>query len=285
MIAKTQPGPRLSPGIVLRSLLQQLAAWGSRSRLPSPLPLHPVQRQIYTPSSWPTPLSADWYRPICPEPSPYIVVLIHGGGWKSGCPDGVEMTGLASMLAAQGINVIAPQYRLAPQWLHPSPLDDLHMLLDRLPELCAIRGLNIRSISLWGYSAGAHLASMLALQRPVAEISAVVAGGLPADLSLWPHSPIVANYLGVSAAQHPEQARNASPLYHIHPKAPPFFLYHGASDTLVEPTQALLMANELHRNGVATVCRMIPGYGHVACALHPASILADAINFLRNHFV
>ncbi len=280
MIAEFLQLYRPSLGTLLRPVLQYTSAWGVQDS--SLFAVKSVTRQVYSPIHWPVSLTADWYHPHNSELSSTVVVLIHGGSWRSGRPDGIEMTGLASFLASHGLTVIAPKYRLAPTWLHPNPLEDLHMLLDRLPGLCKTQGLTIQHISLWGYSAGAHLAAMLGLQRSAAEIKAVVTGGLPADLSLWPRSPIVASYLGVSAAQDPGRARQASPLYNIDTSAPPFFLYHGTADTLVEPTQSLLMVNQLSHQGVHAICRMIPGYGHIGCALHPGPILRDALDFLRH---
>ena len=67
-------------------------------------------------------------------------------------------------------------------------------------------GLDTRAIGVWGYSAGAHLASLMSMQPQALPVAAVVAGGTPADLRLWPDSPMVLGLLGLLGFARRRQA-------------------------------------------------------------------------------
>ena len=90
------------------------------------------------------------------------LLWLHGGGYVFGAPE--THLNLAHALAAQGLRVVLPRYRLAPE--HPWPA----MLHDALAAIDALDG----PVALGGDSAGGHLALNAALARP-GRASALVA--------------------------------------------------------------------------------------------------------------
>ena len=66
-------------------------------------------------------LTLDYYPAQSARDAPWVLV-IHGGGWESG--DFSQLAELNSVLAGWGIAVFAINYRLAPQYKWPAPLDD-----------------------------------------------------------------------------------------------------------------------------------------------------------------
>ena len=65
-----------------------------------------------------------------------------------------------------------------------------------------------------------------------------LADGTPADLRKFTGGTLIPQLLGGTINEIPAQFALASPVTHIHPDAPPFFIYHGSRDRLVPLDQA-----------------------------------------------
>ena len=64
-------------------------------------------------------------------PAPAIV-CIHGGGWVSG--DRSDMHEVAQYFAEKGFAAFCPQYRLAPLYSYPAPIEDIESFIKYLRE-------------------------------------------------------------------------------------------------------------------------------------------------------
>ncbi|MCC2638675.1 MAG: alpha/beta hydrolase [Moraxellaceae bacterium] len=240
-----------------------------------------VEDLRYTPPGWPAQLSGDLYLPERGGLLP-VVLVVHGGSWKGGDRTSFDATRIAKHLATQGYAAFSVDYRLAPETLYPAPLDDLQQALAWLRANAAAYRLDPESVSAWGYSAGAHLVAMLGTKgNDMARLRAVVAGGTPADLAAWPDSSAVKTFLGKSAREDREMAAAASPINHISATAAPFFLYHGATDKLVEPDQARRFAEALAARGVPVEVHYLRHFGHLLTALFPGKAMAGGVTFLN----
>jgi acetyl esterase/lipase len=243
--------------------------------------------QTYTPPHWPQPLQALVYRPSLPQPLPAVLV-VHGGSWSARSP--ADMDRICRFLAARGFVVVNVAYRLAPQFLYPAPLRDLQQALDWMVANADPLGIDPSRIGAFGYSAGAHLVALLALleaapaarNRPARghALRAVVAGGIPADLTKWPQSPIVKRFLGVSFRSDPQLWVEASPVAHVSGAAPPFLLYHGGLDRLVEADQSRHLQRRLAAAGVRAELHEWPYHGHLSMFLLSRSALRHSAAFL-----
>lgn len=227
-------------------------------------------------------LTLDAYVPKGAGPFPGVIV-IHGGGWSARRPG--DMTHIARALARRGFVALNVIYRLAPENRYPAALDDVREAVRFARRDAVGLKLDTNRLGAWGYSAGGHLAAMLGVgggkdAGPEDRVAAVVAGGTPADFSKYPNSPIITPFLGPTYAEDPALWKEASPVSHATPDDPPFFIYHGTADTLVEPEQARLMAEALTRAGV--VCRLfwIKGRGHVAAFVLDGGAVSAALDFL-----
>lgn len=237
---------------------------------PAPAPLstrYDVQRDIsFTPAGWPQALLADLYVPRGEGPWP-VLLLIHGGGWESGDREQVES--LAERLARRGFGVFNITYRLAPAHRHPAQLDDVRQALHWLHANATTHRLDPQRIGAWGYSAGAHLAALLAT-HPGADglrLQAVVAGGIPSDLTKFPGGKLVPQFLGTSLQEDPETFREASPFHHISADDPPHFIYHGGYDLLVPVDHAEDYHAALLAAGVQSELFILRGRGHITAFL------------------
>jgi acetyl esterase/lipase len=102
------------------------------------------------------------YRPD-QEASCPVVVAIHGGGWRQGSPQRYCEWG--HWLASRGIAVYAINYRLAikPEHVFPAAALDVVAAVRFVQTHAAELGLDPKGIAIMGDSAGAHLASLVAL--------------------------------------------------------------------------------------------------------------------------
>ena len=218
------------------------------------------------------------YRPSAPGPYP-TVLLIHGGGWRSGSP--WHMAPIGKALAEAGFLAYATAYRLSPKHQHPAQEDDVKAALRWLAARDDVDG---SRLAVWGYSAGAQLAMKTALETEsgLPALKAVVAGGTPGDFTLFdPESPILRQFLGASRPAAEARWAEASPLNFVHGAAPPAFLYHGEDDALVVPAHAKRLHEALQNAGVESTLRFVPG-GHMGVFILNRDIERDAIAFLKD---
>lgn len=191
------------------------------------------------------------------EPDGRVVVLLHGGFWKT-AHDRRHTRPMARALARAGLTVATPEYRrVGPGgtggW--PTTAADVRAAVDRLPGLLSGLGLpSPRWTGVVGHSAGGHLALWLAgtgapLDRvvtlaPVSDLREAVRLGLGSDAARA--------FLG-SADPDP-----ADPMVLLdrHPAVPISVVHGVADDTVpVELTRALVARHPW------IVVREVPG-GH-----------------------
>ena len=88
---------------------------------------------------------------------------IHGGGYIIGSPEGSDAQNL--LLASEiGVVIISVDYRLAPEYPIPAPLDDCYAALAWLHENSEELAIDRCRIGIGGESAGGGLAAALAIK-------------------------------------------------------------------------------------------------------------------------
>lgn len=205
-------------------------------------------------------LYLDLYPGEGPGPHP-VVVAIHGGSWNAGDP--TQLPAINRYLAARGITVIAPRYRLAPTAPFPAAHDDVEACLAWIVEHGGEHDLDPDRVVLLGRSAGGHLALLSAYRSSFPGIVGVVALYAPSDLNWsWenPSNPWVldspttlSEFLGGPRDQVPEAYTAASPIEHVGPDSPPTLLLHGTRDELVFAEQSRRLARALGAHQVPHV--------------------------------
>ncbi|WP_318210182.1 MULTISPECIES: alpha/beta hydrolase [unclassified Streptomyces] len=91
------------------------------------------------------------------------VVWLHGGGFLMGDLD-TEHPWAARIAASSGAVVISVGYRLAPEHPYPAALDDAYAVLEWAVGHAAELGVEPDRIAIGGHSAGANLATAVALR-------------------------------------------------------------------------------------------------------------------------
>ena len=90
------------------------------------------------------------------------VVFIHGGGWRSG--DKQQNAWQCFNYANKGFVAITISYRLLDEAPFPQCIIDVKTALRFIKSLSKKYPIDVENIGVWGYSAGAHLALMIALE-------------------------------------------------------------------------------------------------------------------------
>lgn len=245
-----------------------------------------IERDIgFTPPGWPKALLADVYRPAGAGPFP-SVLLIHGGAWKRGDRD--QVTSLAERIAERGFLVVNTTYRLVPQWIFPAQLEDVQEALRWMRSPAgAARGVDPARIGTFGYSAGGHLAALAGhiansppYGDPLTRVRAIVAGGTPADLTLYEGGHLVPAFIGGPKSEKLEQFRLASPVTHVDKDDPPVFIYQATLDDYVPYEQAEAYKAALDKAGVVNELFVIRGHGHITGFFADGAAVEAALEFL-----
>lgn len=110
------------------------------------------------------PIEARLYRPQGTLPTMRLPVILwlHGGGWTLGDLAGYDAW-CRALANATGWAVLAPEYRLAPEFRFPAGVDDAWFALRWLKREAAAHALDASRLAVAGDSAGATLAAVLAL--------------------------------------------------------------------------------------------------------------------------
>jgi acetyl esterase/lipase len=204
-------------------------------------------------------LQGDLYLPAGPGPFP-VIVNVHGGYWRRGSRDTFQYWG--PYLAERGYAGFTVSYRLTRpgKKTYPDVVHDIRAAVQFMRGRAKDFRIDPDRIALWGNSAGAHLAALVALagdsplfagayaQDPHAALSTrvkVLIGtyGIYDLLAQWRHSQLgnpgdnlVESFLGVSPARDRRIYFDASPISHATTgnNKTAVFLIWGTQDDVVD---------------------------------------------------
>ncbi|MEW2294213.1 alpha/beta hydrolase [Streptomyces sp. NPDC006743] len=276
----------------------ELLAPPGPARLPLPVAARPGQGvrllrgAVYAVPDGSRPLEADLWLPEAAAGPVPVVVFVHGGAWRTGLRDDLGprfrhwSPGPFARLVRAGFAVVCPDYRLSGEAVHPAQRDDLHTLLGWLHGRAADLGLDTGRTVLWGESAGGHLAALAALTAPggTATVRGCAVWYAPSDLTrifedraqgpggASDPTTFEALLIGEAPAAAPARARDAGPVAHVTPGAPPFLVLHGTDDTVVPRAQGERLTAALRRAGVPVDFRPVPGADHLWVGLDDAGV-------------
>ncbi len=201
-------------------------------------------------------LSLDFYASTISKQSP-LVIVIHGGSWQSG--DNKQLPELNSYLASKGYNVAAINYRLAPAYKAPAPVEDTKDAINYFLHQSKEYNIDTNNIFLLGRSAGAQVALNAAYNLHMPNIKGVIsyygpadmvwAGQLPPNSGVLNNNEIYNNYLGGLYKDVPEKFKEISAVHHADVASPPTLMIHGEIDPLVfhvHPEHLQKRLNELN---------------------------------------
>ena len=104
------------------------------------------------------------YQPAAPGPHP-VHVFYHGGGWMAGTIEETFVDNVCrERTALAGYVTVAVEYRLAPEFKFPIPLEDSYAALQWTVEHAADYDGDPENVTIGGGSAGGNLAAAIALK-------------------------------------------------------------------------------------------------------------------------
>ncbi len=220
---------------------------------------HPRQQlDIYRPAT----RNSATQNKATPRP---VLIQVHGGGWMLGHKH-QQAQPLLHYLAQHDWLCVDINYRLAPHHPYPHCLQDVKTVIAWVKQHIAEYGGDPQFIALAGESAGAHLAMLAALTVDHEEfqwdatadtrVQAVVSLYGVYDLTENSHtwSGMVGRFLQKKIMPAtPDILRIASPRHQIIENAPPVFVIHGTTDSLVFVEDAREFVEELRQTSLAPV--------------------------------
>jgi acetyl esterase len=240
------------PGIRVRTNVEYAYASG-----------HPLRLDVCLPKS------AKGSR-ITPRPA---ILVIHGGSWTIGSKDNRAWRSTCEWLASSGFVAAAVDYRLAPAHIYPAAIDDIQHAVEwlRAPAQAKRFSIDPALIGVFGGSAGGNLAALVGTEGegPLDvghRVAAVAELSGPANLTAsgperLEFVPAEAKYLGCKRLTICPAARQASPLYHVDPTDPPFFVGN-STDELIPLAQSQSLVAKLKSVGDSATLAIVPGRQH-----------------------
>jgi acetyl esterase/lipase len=208
------------------------------------------------------------------------LVFIHSGSWIVGTRQ--EFDYVAQQAAEKGYVAVTVDYRLTYDLENEKTTSPFPCQIYDVK--CAVRWLranaqkyNIDSnhIGAFGFSAGAHLALLLALTKPSdrlegdvgnagfsSAVQAAVSCGGPTSLITFPPNHDLIRFLGGTIQEVPEQYARASPVAYVRKDSPPVLLLQGDKDDEVPLDQAMLLDSRMKQAGASHVFIIKKGAGH-----------------------
>lgn len=204
-----------------------------------------------------------------------VVLFFHGGAWQKG--DKKQYSYLGKTLAKNGIVAVIANYRLSPDVKHPSHAYDCASAFawtyNNIKEYRGDPG----KIFLMGHSAGAHLASLIALDPEyldnvkmspdnvygVIAISGVYLLGGRKETEKREKTSLLTKKLIIPAfGSDPEVLKDASPIFYARGDTPPILLLYGEKENVAIKLQAKIFAGKIKKEEAPVQIEAVPGKNH-----------------------
>jgi acetyl esterase/lipase len=262
-IALNGPNTR-SSALLFKKDTQPFSFWKMFSRTGS-IPYRTLTYVTYPDIS----LGLDFYPSQATGKRPCVIV-VHGGSWSSG--DSKQLAELNSYLAKVGYNVAAINYRMAPEYQSPAPVQDVQASLKYLQLHADELNIDTNKFVLLGRSAGAQIALLAAYTLHNEGIKGIIDFYGPADM-VWgysaPASPLVMDsrgvmerYLGGPYQHVPQNYKMSSPLAFVNRQTVPTLIIHGYNDVLVAYEHSRRLNEKLQQNGIKHYWLKLPWATH-----------------------
>jgi len=216
-----------------------------------------------------TTLRLDFYPSQISGSKPCVIV-VHGGSWGGG--DSKQLPELNSYLAAKGYNIAAINYRLAPKYQTPAPVEDIQAAIAHLRKHADELHIDANNFVLLGRSAGAQIALLTAYTIHEPGLKGVIDFYGPADM-VWgyskPSNPLIMDsrkvmgeYVGGTYKQVPQKYLACSPLEFVSRQSVPTLIIHGDNDVLVSPEHSRRLNLKLQQNDIKHYWLKLPWATH-----------------------
>ena len=211
-------------------------------------------------------LLLDVFYPVKTGKKNPAVLLIFGGGWRSG--DRTHNYAMCTALANAGYVAVTSDYRLSPEAKYPAAVYDLKAAVRWMRDHSKTYHIDTGKIAVLGCSAGGQLAALLGTTNGNAHFedhigntmySSRVQAVIDIDGTLAFHHPesaegtVAAQWLGGTYVEHPEIWEEAAPLTHVDAATAPILFinsslprFHAGRDDMIRKLDSLHIYSEVH---------------------------------------
>ncbi|WP_445458121.1 alpha/beta fold hydrolase [Flavobacterium sp. HNIBRBA15423] len=173
-------------------------------------------------------LAFDSYQLKSREKKPAIL-LIHGGGWKSGNKSMLKP--LAQNIAKSGYSCFTIEYRLSDEAQYPSSIDDILESLKFIKKNAHKFNIDTLKVGVLGCSSGGQMASLLGAKFPkyfqaIVNLDGVLAFHHPESSE----GTLAAKWLGGTYEEKPYVWHEASALSHVDERTSPILFINSQYD-------------------------------------------------------
>lgn len=172
------------------------------------------------------------YQPRKSKNNP-VVIFIHGGYWDEGNKDIYGFLG--RNLAKKDIVTVIPNYTLSPDGNYDTMAKEVAATIEWTYDNIARYNGNPDQIFLMGHSAGGHLIALVGTNPKYLKNNDLIKGiilndaaGLDMYSYLKENPPTKNHHYNTTWTEDEENWKDASPIYFLSEKAPPFLIYVGS---------------------------------------------------------
>ncbi len=210
-------------------------------------------------------LTLDIFYPTKKKKNTPAVLLIFGGGWRSG--DKTHNYAMATELAKQGFVAVTADYRLSLEAPYPAAVIDLKDALRWMRKNAGAYSIDKNRIAVLGCSAGGQLAALLgntnkelslggqAADTANASVQAIVNidGTLAFRHPESEEGAVAAQWLGGTYEERPDNWEEAAPLNHVDKNSAPVFFvnssiprFHAGRTDMIRKLDSLQIYSQIH---------------------------------------
>ncbi|NBC00740.1 MAG: alpha/beta fold hydrolase [Bacteroidetes bacterium] len=207
----------------------------------------------------------DVYRPQRGTERP-VVVFLHGGRWQYGSKAQYRLLGRT--LAQHGVVTVVPNYRLYPPATFPAWVNDAAAAVRWTYDHAHRFGGDATRLYVVGHSAGAHTATLLALDDRYLRKAGVPPGAVQGVVSMAGPVDVEWTAPDIQALMGPRERWAATyPAAQVDGTGIPLLLLHGTADETVAAGNATRLATRIRSAGGCADAIRYPGVGHLRIVL------------------
>ena len=196
----------------------------------------------------------------------------------------VEGEPFAKELNKRGYHAFVVYYRTREKAVYPNPQNDLKLAIDTILAHADEWNVDINGWSLWGSSAGGHLAASYCLEKDVKKPSSLILCYPVISMGEYAHEVSRRNILGPNYTE--DLLKHLSIELSVNKDYPPTFIWHGSADQTVNPINSELLYKALKNVGVDCAYNLYEGVRHgagVATGTNAEGWIDEAISFWQSH--
>lgn len=227
----------------------------------------------------------DVYLPANRTTGTNVIVFVHGGGWVEGSKE--EFTSLANQFTSKGYASVTMNYRYADvdnNISYVDLLDDIDKALTFLKTNAATYTINANKVTLFGHSAGAHLALLYAYRNNErGQVRWVISVAAPTDLpnllEVGTFPSLLYNLVG---SESMEKYKDASPIDHVTTGVASTYCFHGKADPSIPYQQSEELYELLkQRDAQAHRIKLFDDIGHEFSDESYNVVVSETLSFIN----